>query len=316
MFIARAPWPEAPIVAVKVFAAARTAPLTSDRLEHPNLVTAFESGVAEGRRWIASELVLGKSLALLLERARNERRAMPTSFAVRLWADSLTALAWLDKQERVHGAISPGNILVTYAGAAKLADLGEARKGSPRDLTAVASAIAPLLQDHPGLAPLLSHEHASARAALDSLLAVATGADSPAPRVAVGRWISDLFANEKPGELAEIEALRKEEELPSFAEESTSGSIPNFEAETARSFVHEETIEVPDFETEVYEVTREELPQLMVLPPDGPTVRRPAMMMPERDRAHTARGSLRSQAERSHAGARRRDERSGARSAP
>jgi serine/threonine-protein kinase len=216
----------------------------------------LDAGLVDGRAYLLSELVLGKSVAAIIAREQK----VPFAIAVRILADVLGALAWLHERPRVHGAVTPGNVIVTYGGAAKLSDAGvaaavisespnidrrlvvfdaerlapEVLSGRPPsesgDVYGLASTFEELADpSNTPLAALVAGMRSvdpaarpsTARAALEALSKIALGEHAPASRVAVGRWLSELFAREKSDELAEVEALRSsiddDTDLPTFA---------------------------------------------------------------------------------------------------
>ncbi len=93
----------------------------SARLEHPNIVTAFEAGEDTGVFFLAMSYVDGETLQAILERekALPERRAL--DIAVRV-ADAL-AYAW-DEFRVLHRDIKPANIMLDRSGRPKLMDMG------------------------------------------------------------------------------------------------------------------------------------------------------------------------------------------------
>jgi serine/threonine protein kinase len=105
-------------------------------LQHPNIVTVFDSGTEDGSYYIIMELVNGQSL---------ERRLQLTSpYGVaetqRLAGEVLAGLAHAHGKGIIHRDIKPANILVTSEGTAKLADFGIARTTSDvHSLTATGS---------------------------------------------------------------------------------------------------------------------------------------------------------------------------------
>src|SRR5262245_3384691 len=81
-FIARTAWGEVPIAELKLIATPPpgvATPRPREQLKHPNIVVALESGSIDGQHYIASELVLGKSVAAIRERSRRDRATMALS---------------------------------------------------------------------------------------------------------------------------------------------------------------------------------------------------------------------------------------------
>jgi tetratricopeptide (TPR) repeat protein len=96
-------------------------------LHHPNIVSLLDSGVWQGRPWLALELVEGPDLEELLrqwaERPPKDRAAEATRI-VRALA---SALAHVHRQGVTHRDIKPSNILIAADGNPKLADFGSVK---------------------------------------------------------------------------------------------------------------------------------------------------------------------------------------------
>lgn len=146
VFIARTPWTENPVAAVKRLRpdVARVPTFAERfqheselavRLEHENVVGTLDVGSVNGQLYVASELVLGKDTGIIADRLRERGQGGPAAVAIRLMLDVLTGLAYVHEArdldgtplELVHRDITPGNVLVSYDGVAKLADFGLAK---------------------------------------------------------------------------------------------------------------------------------------------------------------------------------------------
>lgn len=103
------------------------------RLSHANVVQVFEFGEADGRHFLAMELVRGHSLARVAERARELGLRFGAARAVFVAAEVADGLAYAHQPGPagepglVHRDVSPQNILVSWEGEVKLADFGIAR---------------------------------------------------------------------------------------------------------------------------------------------------------------------------------------------
>ncbi|MGW7201729.1 protein kinase domain-containing protein [Streptomyces chryseus] len=101
------------------------------RLNHTNIVSVFDSGedVLNGalEPYIVMEYIEGRSLATVLEEDSGPFGAMPTSSALNIAADVLSALAASHEMGLVHRDIKPANVMITKRGIIKVMDFGIAR---------------------------------------------------------------------------------------------------------------------------------------------------------------------------------------------
>jgi eukaryotic-like serine/threonine-protein kinase len=93
------------------------------RLQHPNIVTIYELGEAEGSLFIAMELLEGMDLAQLMGGASQLTRDQK----VRIVVDMCRGLDYAHKQGVVHRDVKPANVRVTSDGTVKIVDFGIAR---------------------------------------------------------------------------------------------------------------------------------------------------------------------------------------------
>jgi serine/threonine protein kinase/Flp pilus assembly protein TadD len=91
-------------------------------LNHPNILTIYEIGEAEGRRFIASEFVEGKSL-----RQRMAKSDIGVLEAVDFAIQIAFALEAAHQEGIVHRDIKPENIMVRKDGLVKVLDFGLAK---------------------------------------------------------------------------------------------------------------------------------------------------------------------------------------------
>jgi serine/threonine-protein kinase len=104
------------------------------RLSHANVVQVFEFAEVDGRYYLAMELVRGRNLGQVVERARELGLRFGLPRAVYVVAEAAKALAYVHRQSDagrslglVHRDVSPHNLLLSFEGEVKLADFGIAR---------------------------------------------------------------------------------------------------------------------------------------------------------------------------------------------
>jgi serine/threonine protein kinase len=100
-------------------------------LDHPHLVPVVDVGEFEGRYYLASRYVPGRSL----EERLAADGAMPLRDVLRLAAHIGAALDELHATELVHRDVKPGNILASASGDWLLTDFGVARGPAHTALT-------------------------------------------------------------------------------------------------------------------------------------------------------------------------------------
>jgi serine/threonine protein kinase len=105
------------------------------RLSHPNIVETFEADVTGGHRWIAMEVLLGRSVADLCDEAARRGTHVPHQLAAWICARVADALHYAHELTDhdgvrlavVHRDANPSNMVVTYDGRVKLIDFGLAK---------------------------------------------------------------------------------------------------------------------------------------------------------------------------------------------
>lgn len=124
---------------------------TMAALQHPNIVTVFDSGTRSGSAFIVMELLAGPTLAQLLA----ERGPLPEPEAVRLGAEIAAGLSAAHLAGVIHRDIKPSNLMFSASGTLKILDFGIARlsQNTSAGLTATDAVI--------GSAPYLSPEQAA-----------------------------------------------------------------------------------------------------------------------------------------------------------
>jgi serine/threonine protein kinase len=93
------------------------------RLIHPNIVGVFDYGETDDLAYIVMELVDGEPLKRLLD--QQERFAI--AGITNIMEGVLAGLEFIHQRGVVHRDIKPGNVMLTKAGLAKIADFGIAR---------------------------------------------------------------------------------------------------------------------------------------------------------------------------------------------
>jgi len=100
-------------------------------LNHPNIVTVYEFGEAEGLRFIASEFIDGITL-----RKRARAGKIELSAALDIAIQMASALAAAHDSGIVHRDIKPENVIVRGDGLVKVLDFGIAKLGSSQNNSA------------------------------------------------------------------------------------------------------------------------------------------------------------------------------------
>ena len=95
-------------------------------LSHPNIVSIYDRGEAEGTYYIAMEYLDGRTLKELLV----ARGPMPIADAIHHTRQILNALRFAHKKGVVHRDIKPHNVMVDGDGRLKVTDFGIARAGA------------------------------------------------------------------------------------------------------------------------------------------------------------------------------------------
>ncbi|MDB5891743.1 MAG: serine/threonine protein kinase [Polaromonas sp.] len=101
----------------------RTEARSAARLQHPNIVSVYDSGRDQDVAYLVMEFVYGEDLKHHLD--RGQRHTLEQT--LRIMADLLSALDYAHRQNIVHRDIKPANLLMQASGAIKLTDFGVAR---------------------------------------------------------------------------------------------------------------------------------------------------------------------------------------------
>ncbi|HPP51706.1 MAG TPA: protein kinase, partial [Thermoguttaceae bacterium] len=93
------------------------------RLNHPNIVTAYDAGEHQGIHYLVMEYVDGQDLARLVK----QHGPMAVPEALECVIQAAKGLAYAHQQGVIHRDIKPGNLLLDRSGVVKILDMGLAR---------------------------------------------------------------------------------------------------------------------------------------------------------------------------------------------
>jgi serine/threonine-protein kinase len=117
-------------------------------LNHPNIVSIYDRGEAEGTYYIAMEYIEGPTL----KEDITSRAPLPEAEAIGYAQQALQALEFAHRRGVIHRDIKPHNMMVTPDGLLKVTDFGIARAANQVEMTEVGSIV--------GTAQYLSPEQA------------------------------------------------------------------------------------------------------------------------------------------------------------
>jgi len=109
---------------------------------HPNIVTIFDVGQAEGEYFIAMEHIHGEDLRSIVRAMKPKKvKEFPLEHAMAIGLGASAGLAYAHEHKDLHGTplevvhrdISPQNLLVTFTGDVKVVDFGIAKAAVTRD---------------------------------------------------------------------------------------------------------------------------------------------------------------------------------------
>lgn len=111
-------------------------------LQHPSIVTIYDSGHSEGQLFYAMELVAGCPLNEFCARLPTARSSSDASSSVvggvlQLFKKVCDAVSYAHQHGVIHRDLKPGNILVDDAGEPHVLDFGLARSTDPDELVGV-----------------------------------------------------------------------------------------------------------------------------------------------------------------------------------
>lgn len=101
------------------------------RLNHPNIVAAYDANSAGNKHYLVMEFVEGSTCEQLL--AKQHKR-FPQDLVVSIGLQAAEALDHAAQHKIVHRDIKPGNLMLAKNGVVKLCDLGIAQRGDSREM--------------------------------------------------------------------------------------------------------------------------------------------------------------------------------------
>ena len=93
------------------------------KLNHPNIVTIYDSGVFEQQPYMVMEFIDGQTLAHLIRR----HEPVPISTKLRWMEELCSAVAYAHRQNVIHRDLKPLNLMIDAHGHLKVLDFGIAR---------------------------------------------------------------------------------------------------------------------------------------------------------------------------------------------
>ncbi len=97
-------------------------------LNHPNILTVYEIGEVDGKNYIATELIDGKTLRAHL----TDKESLPLNTILKIGVQVSEALSAAHQAGIIHRDIKPENIMLRKDGYAKVLDFGLAKLSEPK----------------------------------------------------------------------------------------------------------------------------------------------------------------------------------------
>jgi serine/threonine-protein kinase len=232
-------------------------------LQHPNVVTVYDAGEAEGLLYLAMQFIAGTDLRRLLE---LEQQLDPAR-ALAILAQVASALDAAHSRGLVHRDVKPANILVD-TDRAYLGDFGLTKRF---DATGGLTGVGQIIGTVEYLAPeQIEGERVDGRADLYALGCVAYQCLTGRPPHAKNSDIAILFAHVKE-EPAPLSSLR--DDVPEAVDEVMARALAKDPAErhaSCREFAYDLAIELG---VDMAELVSQEATAHVVVASDDPTTR-------------------------------------------
>jgi eukaryotic-like serine/threonine-protein kinase len=183
-------------------------------LNHPNVVSVFDTGDDEQAHYIVMEYVEGETLADLLRR----ERPLDPDLAARITEEVATALQAAHERQLVHRDVKPGNVMIDREGRIKVMDFGIARAAADDTLTQTGTVL--------GTAAYLSPEQARG-----------DPVDARSDIYSLGCVLYEMLCGRAPftGDSAVSIAFRHVNDVPDPPSAHHPGVPPEIEAVTVRA---------------------------------------------------------------------------------
>jgi serine/threonine protein kinase len=109
----------------------RNEAIAAARLNHPNIVSTYDTGDDDGTAYIVMELIDGTTLRHLID----ETGGLPVADVIRIGSEVAEALEAAHRADLVHRDVKPANVLVPSSGTVKVTDFGIAKAAGAAELT-------------------------------------------------------------------------------------------------------------------------------------------------------------------------------------
>lgn len=94
------------------------------RLNHPNIVRVYKTGIHNDYPWLSMELVEGSDLSDLIENWKQSEAVQKYVHIKRILLKMCDAIEYFHQQGMIHRDLKPSNVLITKEGSPKITDFG------------------------------------------------------------------------------------------------------------------------------------------------------------------------------------------------